>query len=118
MHRYQDLQVWQKAVDLAVKIYKTAKDFPTEEKYILISQIKKSAISIPSNIAEGAGRNGKKDFSNFLGIALASSFELQTQLIIAEKLNYLCGQDLQHLESELEHVQNMIVKLIKSLKIN
>ncbi len=118
MHRYQELQVWQKAVDLAVKIHKSTKEIPAEEKFGLISQIKKSAISIPSNIAEGAGRNGKKEFSNFLGIALASSFELHTQMIIANKLDFLSEHELRQLESELEHVQNMIVKLIKSLNIN
>jgi four helix bundle protein len=78
----------------------------------------KSAVSIPSNIAEGAGRNGKKEFDNFLGIALGSSFELDTQIIISNKLEYINGLDFQNLESGLEHLQNMIVKLKKSLNIH
>jgi four helix bundle protein len=78
----------------------------------------KSAVSIPSNIAEGAGRNGKKEFDNFLRIALGSSFELDTQIIISNKLEYINGLDFQNLESELEHPQNMIVKLKKSLNIH
>jgi four helix bundle protein len=77
----------------------------------------KSAVSIPSNIAEGAGRNGKKEFDNFLGIALGSSFELDTQIIISNRLDYINDGDFQQLESELEHLQNMIVKLKISLNI-
>lgn len=78
----------------------------------------KSAVSIPSNIAEGAGRNGKKEFDNFLGIALGSSFELDTQIIISSRLDYINDRDFQHLGSELEHLQNMIVKLKKGLNIH
>jgi four helix bundle protein len=77
----------------------------------------KSAVSIPSNIAEGAGRNVKKEFDNFLGIALGSSFELDTQIIISNRLDYINDRDFQQLESELDHLQNMIVKLKKSLNI-
>jgi len=118
MHRYKELHVWQKAIDLAVEVYRITEKLPTEEKYGLISQMNKSAISIPSNIAEGAGRNGKKEFDNFLEIALGSSFELDTQIIISNRLEYVSDHDFQHLEKELEHVQNMIVKLKKSLNIN
>jgi four helix bundle protein len=117
MHRYKELHVWQKAIDLAVEVYRITEKLPVEEKYGLISQMNKSAVSIPSNIAEGAGRNGKKEFDNFLGIALGSSFELDTQIIISNKLEYINDLDFQYLESELEHLQNMIVKLKKSLNI-
>ncbi len=75
----------------------------------------RSAVSIPSNIAEGAGRNTDKDFNNFLGVALGSSFELDTQLVISNKLEYVNDQDFQKTEKELEHLQNMIVKLKLSL---
>ncbi|RZS94943.1 four helix bundle protein [Cecembia calidifontis] len=118
MHRYKELHVWQKAIDLAVEVYRITEKLPAEEKYGLISQMNKSAVSIPSNIAEGAGRNGKKEFDNFLGIALGSSFELDTQIFISNRLDYINDQDFQHLESELEHLQNMIVKLKKSLNIH
>lgn len=118
MHRYKELHVWKKAIDLAVEVYRITEKLPSEEKYGLISQMNKSAVSIPSNIAEGAGRNGKKEFDNFLGIALGSSFELDTQIIISNRLDYINDRDFQHLESELEHLQNMIVKLKKSLNIH
>lgn len=118
MHRYKELHVWQKAIDLAVEVYRITEKLPADEKYGLISQMNKSAVSIPSNIAEGAGRNGKKEFDNFLGIALGSSFELDTQIIISNKLEYINDLDFQNLESELEHLQNMIVKLKKSLNIH
>lgn len=118
MHRYKELHVWKKAIDLAVEVYRITEKLPAEEKYGLISQMNKSAVSIPSNIAEGAGRNGKKEFDNFLGIALGSSFELDTQIIISNRLDYINDRDFQHLESELEHLQNMIVKLKKSLNIH
>ena len=118
MHRYKELHVWQKAVDLAVEVYRITEKLPAEEKYGLISQINKSAVSIPSNIAEGAGRNGKKEFDNFLGIALGSSFELDTQIFISNRLDYINDRDFQHLENELEYLQNMIVKLKKSLNIH
>ena len=117
MHRYKELNVWQKSMDLAVEVYRITEKLPIQEKYGLISQMNKSAVSIPSNIAEGAGRNGKKEFDNFLGIALGSSFELDTQIIISNRLDYINDQDFLHLESELEHLQNMIVKLKKSLNI-
>ena len=80
MHNFKDLKVWQKAIDLAVDVYKAMLQLPNEEKFGLISQIKRAAISIPSNIAEGAGRNSNTEFNHFLGIANGSSFELQTQL--------------------------------------
>jgi four helix bundle protein len=117
MHRYKELNVWQKSIDLAVEVYRITEKLPIQEKYGLISQMNKSAVSIPSNIAEGAGRNGKKEFDNFLGIALGSSFELDTQIIISNRLDYINDRDFQQLESELEHLQNMIVKLKKSLNI-
>jgi four helix bundle protein len=115
MHRYKELKVWQKAIDLAVDVYQVTEKLPKEEKYGLISQINRAVVSVPSNIAEGAGRNTNKDFDHFLGIALGSSFELDTQLIISNRLKYLEDEKFQKLESELEHLQNMLVKLKNSL---
>ena len=89
MHNYKQLKLWEKAVELVVDIYKITSGFPTEEKYGLISQMRRSAISIPSNIAEGAGRNTDKDFCNFLSYSHASSYELETQVIVAEKLEFI-----------------------------
>lgn len=113
MNNYKDLLVvWQKSIDYTILVYSILKSFPKEEMYSLTSQIKRSLISIPSNIAEGAGRNSKKEFNQFLSIALASSFELETQLIIALKLNYIENDECL---KELNHIQNMIAKLKKSL---
>ena len=115
MHRYKELKVWQKAIDLAVEVYKITEKLPKDERFGLIGQMNRSAVSIPSNIAEGAGRNTDKDFNNFLGVALGSSFELDTQLVISNRLEYLNDQDFHQTEKELEHLQNMIVKLKISL---
>ncbi|MBB6327140.1 four helix bundle protein [Algoriphagus iocasae] len=117
MNRFKELLVWQKAIDLAVEVYHITENLPKEERYGLISQINRSVISIPSNIAEGAGRNTNKDFNNFLGIAQGSSFELETQLIISNRLNYISKDDFQKIETQLEHIQNMIAKLKKSLNV-
>ena len=117
MNRYKDLKVWQKAIELSIDIYQITEKFPKDERFGLVSQMNRSSVSIPSNIAEGAGRNGQKDFNNFLGIALGSCFELDTQLVISNKLNYLSDQEFEESELKLEHIQNMIVKLKKSLNI-
>ncbi|WP_454665270.1 four helix bundle protein [Algoriphagus halophytocola] len=83
----------------------------------MISQINRSVVSIPSNIAEGAGRNTNKEFNNFLGIAQGSSFELDTQLIISNRLNFISKEEYHKVELQLEHIQNMIAKLKKSLNV-
>ena len=90
---------------------------PAEERFGLISQINRCAISIPSNIAEGAGRNTNKDFNHFLGISLGSSFELDTQMIISNRLGYVNNADFEEIEKELEYIQNMIVKLKQNLNV-
>ncbi|TFV96157.1 four helix bundle protein [Algoriphagus kandeliae] len=117
MHRFKELKVWQKAIDLAVEVYQVTESLPAKEQYGLVSQINRCVISIASNIAEGAGRNSNKDFNNFLGIALGSSFELDTQIIISNRLGYINDKTFEKLESELEHIQNMIVKLKQNLNI-
>ena len=82
MHNFEKLKIWQKAMDVAVHIYEISSLLPNDEKFNLIHQIKKCAVSIPSNVAEGAGRNHNKEFIQFLGIANGSTFELITQLIL------------------------------------
>ena len=89
MKNFKNLKVWQRGIELVVDVYKKTNNFPNEELYGLTSQIKRSAISIPSNIAEGSGRGSKKDFNRFLDISLGSSFELETQLIIAKRLDFI-----------------------------
>ncbi|MBU2976371.1 four helix bundle protein [Zobellia sp. B3R18] len=87
MHKVEDLKIWKKAVELAKSIYLLASELPSEEKYGLVSQIKRCSVSIPSNIAEGAGRNSQKEFKHFLSIANGSTYELHTQLILLIELN-------------------------------
>lgn len=115
MNKYQKLEVWHKSIDLTVKVYSLSDSFPSKEKFGLCSQITRSAVSIPSNIAEGAGRNNKGEFNQFLGIALGSLFELETQLIIASKLHYFPIEELVGLEESISAIRNMIYGLQKSL---
>ena len=117
MNTYKDLRIWQKSVDLAVKVYEVTRLFPREELYGLTYQLKKSAVSVPSNIAEGSGRNTRKDFNNFLGISYASSCELNTQLIVASRINILSRVDLDEMENEIEEIQKMNWALKKSLDV-
>jgi len=116
MHQFKELLVWQKAVDLVVSVYDALSSFPEEEKFGLSSQIKRAATSIPSNIAEGAGRNTNKDFRYFLSISKGSINELQTQLIIAQRLNLLSEEKLQSLEERIVEISKMLVGLMKTLE--
>lgn len=116
MKNFKNLKVWRKGIELVVDVYKTSSDFPKEELYGLTSQIRRSAISIPSNVAEGAGRGTDKDFNRFLDIALGSAFELETQIIIAHELEFLADNDFEELSVKLNEEQKMITGLQKSLK--
>lgn len=116
MHNLKELKIWGKAIDLSVDVYKATKDFPKEETYGLTSQIRRSAVSIPSNISEGAGRNGTNEFLHFLGIANGSSYELQTQLIISNRLELISDQTLQPLLDEIEQIQKMNYTFQRTLK--
>lgn len=107
MNNLKELKIWNKAIDLAVDVYKATSTFPTDERFGLISQSRRAAVSIPSNIAEGAGRNSVKEFNNFLGIANGSSYELQTQLVIANKLAILESEILNPLLDQIDELQKM-----------
>ena len=111
MNTFRDLLIWQKSMTIVTEIYQLTNSFPKEEIYGLTSQIRRCAVSIPSNIAEGCGRKTDKDFSNFLSISLGSAFEFETQLIICKNLGYILETDFKTLESEIQHIQNMIIKL-------
>jgi len=115
MHKLQDLRIWSKAINLATEVYKVTANFPSEEKYGLTSQIRRCAVSISSNIAEGAGRNSAKEFGQFLAIANGSSYELQTQLVIANNLKLVDDKTLELLSKEIEEIQKMNYKLQQSL---
>ena len=109
----RDLDVWKEGIELVVKVYEIVQKFPNEEKYGLVDQIKRSAISIPSNIAEGAARNSKKEFLQFLHISLGSISELETQLIIANRLGFL---DNEEIFSLIEKERSKLLGLIKYLR--
>jgi four helix bundle protein len=115
MNYFKELKVWQKAIELVTETYLITKSFPKDEIFGLISQIRRCVVSIPSNIAEGCGRKSDRDFSNFLGIALGSSFEFETQIIISKNIGYLSEEQFSSMESEIQHIQNMIIKLQATL---
>lgn len=112
MHNFQELIIWQKAMDLTVDVYELSALFPKEEIYGLTSQIKRSAISIPSNISEGAGRNTNGEFKNFLGIASGSSNELFTQLILSHRLNLVNPEKVTPILNRLTEIQKINYSLI------
>lgn len=116
MNKFKELKVWQRAVDLATLLYENTKYFPEEEKFGLISQIRRSSISISSNIAEGAGRNSIKEFLHFLGVANGSCYELENQLIISNRLDYISNEEFEKMEAIIFEIQKMIFSLKKSLK--
>jgi four helix bundle protein len=89
IHNFRELKIWQKSIELTKLVYQILNEFPEDEKYGLKSQIRRCAISIPSNIAEGSGRVGDKEFQHFLSIANGSAFELETQLYLAKEFNYI-----------------------------
>ena len=107
MHNYKQLKIWDKSIDLVVDVYKATAEFPKEEKYGLTSQMRRSAVSIPSNIAEGAGRNSDKEFCHFLSNAHGSSFELETQVIVSERLELISKEISVDLCSKLNDLQKM-----------
>ncbi len=116
MHNFEKLLFWQKSIVLAKNIYMICSEITNDEKYGLISQIKRCTISIPSNIAEGSGRNSNKEFNHFLAIALGSAFELQTQLILVKELDLLSEEKVNALLNEVSEIQRMIYSFKNNLK--
>lgn len=107
MNNLKELKIWQKAIDLSVEVYKITSHFPSDERFGLTSQARRAAVSISSNIAEGAGRTSTKEFNYFLGIANGSSFELQTQLVIASRLSFIGIEVLNALLLQIDELQKM-----------
>lgn len=110
---YRDLIVWQKGMDLVTKIYEIARKFPPIEQYGLRSQICRAAVSIPSNIAEGHGRNSLNELRHFLSIARGSLVETQTQIEIAFRLGYVTNEELQEIWSLQEEIGKMLWAMLK-----
>ena len=115
MKTHKDLNVWKKSIDVVTMIYHETDKFPTSELYGLTNQIRRSAVSIPSNIAEGAGRSSKKEFSHFLSIAIGSTSELETQIIISRNLGFLPNRTVEILLSDIEDIRKMTIGLMKSI---
>lgn len=116
MHQYKDLILWQKSIEVVSEIYRLTAQFPDKERFNLISQINRAAVSILSNIAEGAGRNSDKEFLYFLAIAHASTYEVETQLIISKNLGYLLEEDLDRITKLLNELLKMNYVFQQKLK--
>ncbi len=113
---YQDLEVWKSSIALVTEIYQVTTRFPSSEIYGLTNQIRKAAVSIPSNIAEGQGRISPKEFRQFLSISIGSLAEVETQLIIAKEINYLDQEELNLLLIKIDHIRKMAKALLNSIK--
>lgn len=115
MKSHKDLDVWKRSVDLVTTIYKHSKNFPKDEIYGLTNQIRRAAVSVPSNIAEGAARKSSKEFVQYLYIALGSIAELETQILIGKNLNYLLEDEFNLFQKEITEIRKMILGLIRFL---
>lgn len=116
LNSYKELIVWQKAVDLAEAVYVLTRSFPKEEIYGLTSQMRRAAVAIPSNIAEGWARKSTKEYIQFLSVANGSAAELETQLILSQRLGYSKGEPYKRVARLLLEVQKLLPSIIKSLK--
>jgi four helix bundle protein len=113
---HKDLEVWQKAMGFVTTVYAITKQFPKEELYGLTSQIRRSAVSIPSNIAEGRSKRSTREFIRFVNIACGSAAELETQLMISHNLNYIASTELAPLINELSSIARMLNGLYSGLE--
>jgi len=111
---HKDLEVWKQAMDLVDAIYRITQRFPRDELYGLVTQMRRAAVSIPSNVAEGAARSGKKEFKQFLRVSLGSLAELETQVLISRKLNYMDREEA--LLERIETVRRLLLGLVRHLK--
>jgi len=116
MHKYKELVVWQKAREFVREVYSLTSHYPDSELYGLTSQIRRAAISIPSNIAEGAGKTSSREFVRFLEIAYSSSYEVESHLIISMDLDFISGDKFEEISLKLNEIQKMIYGLIQKLK--
>jgi four helix bundle protein len=113
---FKDLEVWQRAVDLVVESYRITKAFPSEERYGLSAQVRRAAVSVPSNIAEGRGRFGLRSFLYHLSVSSGSLMELETQFIIAERLEYLTPTEARRLSEQTAEVRRLLAGMIRALR--
>jgi four helix bundle protein len=116
MSTFRDLLVWQKGMNLVTECYKTTRKFPREELFGLTSQIRRAAISIPSNVVEGYGRKGKNDYLKFLNISISSLFEYQTQIEIAYNIKYLTETEFNNIYENSRELERMLVSFINRIE--
>lgn len=112
---FKDLEVWKKAMKLARRVYETTREYPADERFGLVAETRKTARSVPANIAEGKMRTGGKEFHRFISISLGSLGELQTQVLIARDLDYLTGTAAGKLEGDFEELARMLRALERAL---
>ena len=112
---FRDLEIWQRGIILTEAVYESTKAFPKEELYGLVAQLRRTAVSIPSNIAEGFARRHNKEYKQFLQISLGSCAELTTQVIISSKLRYIADKAADDMVNEVEEISRMTMSLIKKL---
>ncbi len=117
MHNFKELRIWQDSIDLVEEIYTKTKDLPKNEEFGLTSQMRRCSVSIPLNIAEGSGHESDKDFRRFLGISLSSSFELETQLIIANRIGYIEKEIFNNILERIIRIQKMIFVFRKKINV-
>ncbi len=116
MRSHEKLDVWKRAVDFVIAIYKTTATFPNDERFGLTSQIRRASVSIPANIAEGAARTSTKEFLHFLSIAQGSSSEVETELLIASRLGFVSEKDYALLQDEIMSIGRMLIGLSNHLR--
>jgi four helix bundle protein len=113
---YRDLQVWKAAIDWVEAVYEATAHWPSDERFGLVRQVRRAAVSVPSNIAEGAARRSTGEFIQFLGVARGSLAEVETQLLLAGRLRYTTGEDLKGLLDGSDEISRMLVALVSALK--
>lgn len=116
-HNFKELKIWKESIELVKLTYLLSNELPDNEKFGLKSQIQRSAVSIPSNIAEGSSRSSNKDFSRFLEIAVGSAYEVETQLLIASDLGFVNNEESEKIAGELNEIVKMISRFRTTLKI-
>jgi four helix bundle protein len=116
MRPHQKLDLWRRAIEFVVSVYRTTERFPKEEKFGLTSQVRRAAVSIAANIAEGAARTSTKEFLQFLSISQGSASEADTELVIARELGYLTTNEYEHFGRDLDDIGRMITRLSQSLR--
>jgi four helix bundle protein len=116
MHNYRELKIWKRSMDFVVKIYEISANFPKEEKYGLTAQLRSCAVSVPSNISEGAGRGTNKQFKRFLEISMGSINEVQTQVELAYRIDYLIKEIYESLVDEAIQIYKMILTFYNTLR--